>query len=439
MNAQSTAGGRPEATAAGRRQIMYWCMYDWANSAYGAVVLSFVFAPYFLTNVADDPVHGQAQWGFAISTSALCVAILSPVLGALADQSGRRRTWLASCTLAAIVTTSAMWWVKPEPAYQMLALILLATSNVGFELGYVFYNSLLSDVSSDKIKGRVSGMGFAAGYFGGLLSLALVNWLFVVPDPLIQGLDKAASEPARLSSPVAALWFLVFSSPLILLGPKQHPSRESTTEIVRKGLIDLWQTIRDLPKTPSIAWLLVAHMFFQDGLNSIFVFGPLVAKGAFGFSDVLMLQFGVAINVAAGIGALAFGWIDDRIGAKPVILVSIVSLATVSVSVVLLQSQMAFFFAACILGTFFGPLQASGRSLMSRLAPAEMTTKYFGLYALAGRATGPFGALLIGWTTLQTGNQKAGIAVIAVWFLIGFLLMLPVREPKKPGCAAKGD
>lgn len=414
-----------------RRQVLYWCMYDWANSAYGAVVLSFVFAPYFLARVAEDPVHGQAQWGFAISISAICVAILSPMLGALADQGGRRRTWLAVCTLAAIVATTAMWWVRPDPSSLTFALTLLVVSNAGFELGYVFYNALLTDVAPDELRGRVSGMGWAAGYFGGLASLALVYLMLVIPDPPLFGLDPAQAQPARLSSPVSALWFLVFSAPLILFGPKERPSPESAATIVRKGLADIWQTVRQLPTTPSIAWLLLAHMFFADGVSSIFIFGPLVAKGAFGFSDTQMLFFGVSIYVAAGTGAFIFGWIDDWIGAKPVVMVSIVALAVVSVSIVLLDSQRAFWIASCILGIFFGPVQASGRSLMSRLAPPDKVAKYFGLYALAGRATGPLGAAMIGWVTLATQNQKAGIAVVAVSFVLGFLFMLPVREPRK--------
>lgn len=431
MTEVSTLSAKAGPVTGSRRQILYWCMYDWANSAYGAVVLSFVFAPYFLSRVADDPVHGQAKWGFAISISAICVAILSPMLGALADQSGRRRTWLAVCSLVAIVATGAMWWVLPEPSSLTLALVLLAVSNAGFELGYVFYNALLTDVAPDEKRGRVSGMGWAAGYFGGLASLALVYVLLVIPDPPLLGLDPAQAEPSRLSSPVSALWFLVFGAPLVLLGPKERPSPERAATIVRKGLADIWQTIRKLPKTPSIAWLLLAHMFFADGVNSIFIFGPLVAKGAFGFSDTQMLFFGVSIYVAAGTGAIVFGWIDDWIGAKPVVMVSIVALAAVSLSIAFLDTQRAFWIASCILGVFFGPVQASGRSLMSRLAPPDMVTKYFGLYALAGRATGPLGSALVGWVTLATQDQKAGIAVVAVSFVLGFLFMLPVHEPRK--------
>jgi len=179
---------------------------------------------------------------------------------------------------------------------------------------------------------------------------------------------------------------------------------------------------------PSVAWFLVAHMFFIDGVNTLFVFGPLVAKGVFGFSDSEMLLLGVTIYVSAGIGAVGCGWLDDRFGGKRVVALSIVALAIISVSIVFLETKTEFWVAASLLGVFFGPVQASSRSLMTRISPPEMRTKLFGLYALSGRAIGPFGSALVGWVTLATESQKAGIAVIAPTLLLGLALLMPVRE-----------
>jgi UMF1 family MFS transporter len=415
-------------TEGARRHVVYWCLYDWANSAFPAVILSFVFAPYFLAQVATDPVHGQAQWGFAISASAIAIAVLSPVFGAFADRSGRRRIWLGSCSFAAILATLAMWWVVPGPQSLLLALALLVVANAAFELAYVFYNAMLSVVAPPEATGRISGFGWGAGYFGSLASLGLVYALLFAPDPPLFGLDPALAENLRMAAPVTALWFLVFAIPLVFFGPPEKPSREPARRIVTNGFGDLWRTLRELPRMPAVAWFLAAHMFYIDGVNTLFVFGPLVAKGAFGFSDAEMLFFGVTIYAAAGVGAIVFGWLDDRVGAKRVVALSIVALATISMSIVFLETKAAFWIAATFLGVFFGPVQASSRSLMARIAPAEMRTKLFGLYALAGRATGPLGAALVGWATLATGSQKVGIAVAAASLLLGLALLIPVRE-----------
>jgi UMF1 family MFS transporter len=413
-----------------RRQVVFWCLYDWANSAFAAVVLSFVFAPYFLERVAADPVSGQARWAFAIAVSATFIALLSPVLGAFADRSGRRRRWLGGCSIVAILATSGMWWVFPAPQSLLLALVLVVIANTAFELGYVFYNAMLGDVASPEATGRVSGFGWGAGYFGSFASLGLVYALLFMPDPPLFGLDSSLAEPVRLAAPISALWYLVFAIPLVVFGPREQASSESARGIVTNGLRDLWRTLLSLPRMPSVAWFLVAHMFFIDGVNALFVFGPLVAKGAFGFSDNQMLLFGFTFYVAAGLGSIVFGWIDDWIGSKRVVALSIVALAVISVSIAFVDAKTTFWIAAGFIGVFSGPVQASSRSLMSRLAPEEIRSKLFGLYALAGRATGPLGPALVGWVTLATDSQKAGIAIIAVELLLGLALLLPVRDPR---------
>ncbi len=445
--ARSSKGGEPDEgglTTSGRsggaRQIFFWCLYDWANSAFAAVVLSFVFAPYFLEQVAADPVRGQAQWGFAISGSAAAVALLSPILGAFADRSGRRRLWLGGCSALAILATFGLWWIVPGAGSLIAALTLLAIGNTAFEVGYVFYNALLPVVAPPGRTGRVSGLGWGAGYFGSLASLGVVYALLVAPDPPPFGLDRSLAEPLRLAAPVAALWFLVFAAPIVLFGPPERPSGEPSRRIVAEGLRDLWSTLKDLPRMPSVAWYLGAHMLYIDAVNALFVFGPLVAKGAFGFTDAEMLGFGVTIMAVAGAGAITFGWVEDRIGAKPVIMLSIVALTVLTVAIAFIESKAAMWVVSGFLALFFGPVQASSRSLMARLSPPEMQTKLFGLYALAGRATGPVATLLVGWATLQTGSQKAGIAIVAVLLALGLALILPVREPmREPGREAEVD
>ena len=227
------------AAPAGRprlRHAVFWCLYDWGNSAFPAVILSFVFAPYFLSHVAADTVSGEAQWGFAISVSAIVIALASPVLGAFADQSGRRRPWLGLCSLVAIAATAAMWTVSPGPESIWRVLILLAVANAAFELAYVFYNAMLPDVTSEASLGRVSGFGWGAGYLGSLAALGAVLVLFVEPEGGLFGLPRETGENIRAAAVFTAAWFLLFAAPIILFGPREHGRARPAGQLVRKGL-----------------------------------------------------------------------------------------------------------------------------------------------------------------------------------------------------------
>lgn len=422
-------------SGANLRHVAFWCLYDWGNSAFPAVILSFVFAPYFLNHVAGDAVMGEAHWGFAISASAIAIAALSPILGAFADRSGRRRPWLGLASGLAIAATAAMWTVMPVQDHIFRALILLAIANAAFELSYVFYNAILPDVASEKSLGRISGFGWGAGYLGSLTALGAVLLLFIWPEPPILGLDSQAMEPLRATAVFTALWFFVFAVPIVLFGPPEHATREPAGKLIRLGLADLWQTIRGLRQTPSVAWFLLSHMIYIDGVNTLFIFGPLIAVGVFGFDESEILLFGVTVYLAAGTGAIVLGWIDDRIGAKRVVLLSLAAIIGLAVVLTNLESKEAFWIAAGILALFFGPVQSSSRTLMTRLSPPQQRTKLFGLYALAGRAIAPFGPAAVSWVILATGNQRAGILVVAAFLSAGAFLLLLVREPERHGSA----
>ena len=414
------------------RHIVFWCLYDWGNSAFPAVILSFVFAPYFLNNIARDAVSGEAQWGFAISASGLIIALLSPVLGAFADRNGRRRPWLGLSSLIAILATAAMALARPEPGSALMVLALLAVANAAFELGYVFYNAILAEVAPKQALGRISGFGWGAGYLGSLAALGLVLVLFITPDPARFGLDRAGMEHLRATPVFTAAWFLLFAAPLVLFGPAERSSRAPASVIVREGLADLWATLKSFRHSPSIAWFLAAHMFFIDGVNTLFVFGPLIAVGLFGFTEHEILFFGVTIYLAAGMGAFALGWLDDLVGAKRVLIGSIAAIVVLSVILSQVEGKALFWALAGALSIFFGPVQSASRSLMLRLSPEEQRTKLLGIYALAGRATAPLGPAAVSWVILQTGQQRAGILVVAAFLVAGALLLLPVREVRAP-------
>jgi UMF1 family MFS transporter len=416
-----------------RRGLIAWCFYDWANSAFPTVVVTFIFAAYFTTKLAETPEAGTGLWGGAISLSGLAVALLAPVFGALADQGGRRKPWIGGFTALAILCAAGLWWVAPDPSFALLALVLVGLGNTAFELGQVFYNAMLPDVASARRLGRISGWAWGLGYAGGLVCLSLCLVLFIQPESPIFGLDKGAAEQVRVIGPFVALWFAVFALPLFLFTPDTPASGIRAGQALRQGLASLLATLRGLPRHGQIGRFLLARMIYTDGLNTLFIFGGIYAAGTFGMSFAEILRFGILLNVAAGLGAVGFGWMDDRLGAKPTIMVALSGLTVAGTSILLVETQAWFIALGCGIGLFIGPAQAASRSLMARLAQPELRNELFGLYALSGKATAFIGPALVGGVTVWADSQRAGMATIPIFFLVGMILLWPLKDPGRRG------
>jgi UMF1 family MFS transporter len=413
-----------------RTAIIAWCLYDWANSAFPTIIVTFVFSAYFTSAVAPDPELGTALWGQANSVMAVAAAILAPILGSIADQGGRRKPWLLVLSVLCIATTASLWFVRPDPSSMTFGLIAFVIAGLGFELGLVFYNAMLPELAPSNTVGRVSGWGWGIGYLGGLACLVLSLLLFVQPDPSPFGLDREAAQHVRITSPFAAAWFALFALPLFLLVPDRTGTGLPLGKAVRTGLGTLAATFRQLRTHRNIAIFLLSKMLYIDGLNTLFAFGGIYAAGTFGMSFDEILYFAIALNVSSGVGAIAFAWIDDWVGAKPTILVALTFMTVLGAGILFVDSKVAFIALAVSLGLFFGPAQASSRSLMSRLAPPESRAEFFGLFALAGRVTAFLGPMLVGWGTFAAQSQRVGMATIVPFFVIGGLLLLFVKEPR---------
>jgi UMF1 family MFS transporter len=425
----STGHGTVER-GAGARAVAAWCFYDWANSAFPTVVITFVFGNYFARAVAGSPETATAQWGAAISLSGLAVAVLAPVLGAVADLAGRRKPWLLLFTVLCVSVGAGLWTVAPDERFALRALVLVALANVAFEFGQVFYNAMLPELAPRGMVGRISGWAWGLGYAGGLACLVLSLVVFIWPDPPLFGLDAAAAEPVRATMLLAAGWYLVFSVPLFVMTPDRASSGIPLGRAVVSGLRVLAETLRALPKYGNIARFLLARMLYTDGLNTLFVLGGIYAAGTFGMDTEEILIFAILLNITAGLGAACFGWIDDWIGAKRTIQIAVAALALFGSLILLVDSKLWFYLLGAVIGIFTGPAQSASRSMMARLAPAELRTEMFGLYALSGKATAFIGPALVGWVTVWAGSQRIGMATIMVFFAVGWLLLIPVREPK---------
>jgi len=442
-----------------RSAVISWIFFDWAAQPYFTLITTFVFAPYFATHVAPDAASGQALWGFATAAAGMAIALLSPVLGAIADASGRRKPWIAAFGAMLVIGSALMWFGRPGDVKLIPPLLFAyAIATVGVEFATVFNNAMMPTlVPPDRI-GRLSGTGWATGYVGGILSLILVlGFLAASPEtgrtlfgfkPLF-GLDPLTHQGDRISGPLTAIWFIVFVLPMFLLTP-DYPARHPLRVALREGLAELKQTLIELPKHRSLALFLLANMIYTDGLVSLFAFGGIYAAGTFGWNTIQIGTFGIILAIAGTLGGYFGGKLDDRFGPKRVIagsmtilLISIIAILAVNKGSILFipisppvpggalfssSAERAYLVLGCLIGAAGAPLQAASRSLLIRMAPKDRIAQYFGLFALTGKVTSFIGPLLIGIVTAATGSQKAGMATLVLFFATGLVLLARVKK-----------
>jgi UMF1 family MFS transporter len=442
-----------------RSAVISWIFFDWAAQPYFTLITTFIYAPYFATHVASDPASGQSLWGFATAAAGLVIALVSPVLGAIADSSGRRKPWIAAFGAMLVIGASLMWFGKPGDVSLIPPLLLAyCVATIGVEFATVFNNAMMPTlVPPDRI-GRLSGTGWATGYVGGIISLVLVlGFLAASPEtghtlfglsPLF-GLDPLTHQGDRITGPLTGIWFTVFVLPMFLLTP-DYPARRRWREALREGLTDLRQTLAGLPRQRSMAAFLLANMIYSDGLVSLFAFGGIYAAGTFGWNTIQIGTFGILLAIAGTLGAWLGGKLDDRLGPKRVIAGSMVILLVAIIAILLVDrnsilfikvtppvpdgalfaaaTERAYLVLGCLIGAAGGPLQAASRTLLIHMAPRDRIAQYFGLFALTGKVTSFVGPLLIGIVTAVTQSQKAGMAVLVLFFVAGLVLLGRVRD-----------
>lgn len=429
----------PQPAPAGPRALWSWALYDWANSAFFTIILTFVFARYFSQSVVGDDVAGTEAWGNIVGVSGLVIAISAPVLGAVADQSGRSKTWLIGFTLLCVLASGMLWFVRPDASYYWLAAFWTGVGILGAEFAFIFYNTMLADMVSNARVGRWSGWGWGLGYVGGVLSLIIALVGFIQPDTAWFDLDRDQAEHVRATFILVAVWYLVFALPLFCFTPGRPATGVSLTQAGRAGLRQLRDSLAQVREYRHVVRFLIARMLYTDGLATVFTFGGVYAAGTFNMDQSEVLKFAIALNVSAGLGALVFAWIDDAIGGRNTILLALTGLATSALAILVVTSATWFWAFGMLLGIFVGPLQASSRSYLARVAPVHLRTQMFGLFAFSGKATAFAGPLLVGWVTAATGSQRWGMSTILVFLLAGFVLMLTVPSAKeKAGAEPSG-
>jgi UMF1 family MFS transporter len=449
------------AQAAPPLGVLGWLLFEWAVQPFFTLVTTFVYAPYFAAAVAPSPAEGQALWGFATSAAGLIIAVLSPLLGAISDESGPRKPWIAAFGAALALGSALLWVGRPgDRATIGPVLVCFALAAVGAQGATVFANAMMPTLVPSERLGRLSGTGWAIGYLGGLVSLMLTLGLLAA-DPRtgrtllglapLFGLDPVLHEGDRIAGPLTALWFLIFALPMFLFTPDRS-TRLPVRIAIRLGLGALGATLAHLPRHRNVAVFLLANMIYADGLLALFAFGGIYAAGTLGWTTIQIGIFGILLAVSGTFGAFIGGRLDDRLGSKPVILGGLAILIVASIAILSIdRDRIAFIvmvappepdgalFAAAAerayvavglaIGLVVGPLQASSRTLLARLAPPDRLTQFFGLFALSGRVTSFIGPFVVAAVTAAAASQKAGMAVLIGFFIAGLALLSTVRTP----------
>ena len=409
------------------KTIFAWSMYDFANQPYTTLVITFIYSTYFAKAIAPNEIIGTALWSRAMTITALTVAFLSPIMGAVADKTGHRKLFLIFWTYVCIVGSFALYYPLPGEIYK--ALFWVVISNVGFEMGGLFCNAYLPDIApKDKI-GRISGYGWSLGYLGGLIALGIGYVFLVSPENPMFGFSKELGENIRATNIMVAIWFIIFSIPVFMgLSGTAKVNKSSSKNIWSDSFLEIKSTFSNIKKYKELVKFLIARIFYNDGLITIIAFGGIYAAGTFNFTFEDIFLFGIVLNITAGLGAFALGFLDDMIGGKKTVQVSNVGLIFACLLAVFTKSITVFWFSGILIGIFMGSNQAASRSLMARFIPENKENEFFGFFAFTGKATAFLGPLLLGIVTQVFNSQRHGIFVVVVLLLIGFFLMLRVNE-----------
>ncbi|NEK21375.1 MFS transporter [Sulfitobacter sp. JBTF-M27] len=445
-----------------RKRIWGWYFFDWASQPYNTLLLTFIFGPYFAQTATNALIEGgmavdaakaqaQAYWGYGLTVTGICIAILAPILGAIADSTGKRMPWIWLFSLLYFVGAGALWWTAPQDFSILWALFFFGIGLIGMEFATIFTNSYLPELDPDPAeRGRISGSGWAFGYVGGVVALIAMIALFQAGEngrtmaglsPLF-GLDPGTEADTRIVGPFAAIWFAIFMIPFFLY-TRDDPTFEGKRYRFGQGLSDLMRTLRNLPRHPSLLAYLGSSMFYRDALNGMYTFGGIYALGVLNWSIIDIGIFGILAAISGAIFCWIGGRVDRRIGPMPVIVFCCVTLILTAILIISLTPtsimgidfgegtsapDVAFYIAGALIGAAGGALQASSRNMMTRQGDPERMTEAFGLYALSGKATSFLAPALIAVTSDITGSQRLGISPVVGLFILGLILLAWVKR-----------
>ena len=396
-------------------RVFIWTLFDFANTSFSIIVVTFLYAVYFKKTVAGNEAIGDLYWSLSTSIAMAITAFISPILGAIADYRAGKKRFLLFFTLLCILGTASLYFIGPGQIFWGIFLFVLA--NIGFEAGLVFYDAFLPEITAPKNYGRVSGYGFGMGYFGSLATLAIIY-------PFIE------ASMIKESFPVAALFFLIFSLPIFFFLKEKRTKVDEKQSVISIGFSRVWSTLTHLKHYKNLAIFLVAFFFYIEGVNTVIFFSGNYASTTLGFSEMELLIFFIVVQTTAIVGSVVLGIIADKIGQKKTIVITLFTWIVTVLLAYFIYDKIGFYIVGLLAGAAMGSCQSTSRSLMSKLTPSDKKTEFFGFYSFFGKSSAVIGPLVFGLVSFISGNQRLAIISIVFFFIVGLLILSKVKDPK---------
>jgi UMF1 family MFS transporter len=469
----TTPSGEPAASGGASASPLgqwAWAWFEGARNPHVLLITIYIFAPYFYIHLVGDPVRGQSLWGDLNSLAGFIIALVAPILGAVADAGGRRKPWLAAFSVSLAVTAGLLWYAMPNEAGLSLAVtcVLLVATIVSFDFTAVFHNAMLPTLAPDKQVGKLSGLALALGNLSGVILFVFMlvcfvwpgeestrSWPFVPAEPWF-GIDKAAFEPERMVGPLFVIWFVLFGLWLFVFTPDQPKVALGPAAAVKRGLGSLVRTVKSLPNYRNVAWFLLWRMLYNDGCNAVLIFGGGYATVTFSWTTQDLLVYGVILSIFATYGGVFGGWVDNKFGSRNGLLIAVGGTMIGLVLSLSMRPDTILFFIpydpksppvhglpffeswpeiiyvaiVIVIAIFITAAYANSRTMMARIAPTAKMTEFFGLYALSGTATAFLAPQVVARFTDWSGSLAIGLSSILILLGIGWIGMLFVKTER---------
>ena len=395
-----------------RKEAISWAFYDFANSSYSLLIISFVFPIFFREVIAGS--NGDFWWGLAVSISILIGGVASPIVGAIADHDSRRKRKFIMFGILAMVGTASLYFTGPNML--LLGLLLFIITNICFEIAQTLYDSFLINVSTTKTSGRISGLGWGLGYLGGIVAMLLLK-------PLYEA-GYANATLYKLTFPLTALFFLIFSLPSFLL------IKEKTLSSKKEKLLAVktFNTIKDIKRHKRIAWFLAGFYILNDALVTIFAFVPIYAKVTLQMTFTEIAIILLIVQIIGFPAAIFFGWLSDKRGSKKILLTTIFLWSLIVLGIALANSKFIFYVMAVLTGLVVGSSQAIARSWFSKIIPSSRRSEFFGFNGFASKIAATTGPFVFGVISTVTASQRIAMATLIIYFVIAFIIFSRIKE-----------
>lgn len=407
-----------------KKQVLAWSLFDFANSSYTLLILSFVFPIYFREVIAGGSSTADFWWGLAVSLSILIGGLFSPVIGAIVDHDTRRKQKFILFSCLAIIGTATLYFVGSNML--VFGLFLFIITNVCFEIAQTLYDSFILHVSTEETSGRISGLGWGLGYLGGVISMLLFRPLYE------HGYAGGLENLYTLTFPLTALFFFLFALPSFVYLKENRPGqeKESLFKLIPLGFNKVKQTIKEIKTHKKIAWFLLGFYLLNDALVTVFSFIPIYAKTTIGmtFQEILVIM--LIVQLIGLPATIFFGWLSDKKDPRKILLFTIFVWALITLGMAISPSKQGFYIAVIPAGLVMGSSQAVARSWFSKLIPKEKASEFFGFNGFASKVAATTGPLLFGVVSAVTGSQRLAILTILPYFVISFFVFFKLNDKK---------